>query len=301
MNEKEKILVIINPVSGTTRKDEMPKLINDLLDHKKWDVSISFTAFPGHASILAQEAIDNGYHVVATMGGDGTINEVASTLGGSNVALGLIPCGSGNGFARHLHISTNVKEAINIINNGFITQVDYCTVNDLPFFCTCGTGFDAKVSKKFAESDTRGVITYIKTTINEFFNTRGEHYHIDIDNEHIEEKKAFVVACCNAAQYGNNAFIAPHASMQDGLIDMTIIHNFNIVDGTLLAARLLTKQIDKDRHVSIYRGKKIVIKRDHPDIIHIDGDPKMMPSELSFTCIKKGLNVIVEQNLENVL
>lgn len=301
MNEREKLLVIINPVSGTTKKDDMPATILSTLDQTKWDIDISFTAFPGHASILAQEAIKNNYKVVATMGGDGTINEVASVLGGSNVALGIIPCGSGNGFARHIHIPTNVKEALEVINDGNITQVDYCTVNDQPFFCTCGAGFDAKVSEKFAQSDTRGLITYIKTTINEFFNTRGEHYRITIDNETIDEKKAFVVACCNAAQYGNNAYIAPNASIQDGLIDITVIHNLNIVDGPLLAARLLTKQIDKDNHVSIYRGKKITIERDKPEIIHIDGDPKMMPKHLEIACVEHGLNVIVKKEIEKVL
>lgn len=294
MNTKGKILFIINPISGTSRKEDIPGHIMDSLNESKWDITISFTAFPGHASQLTQEAINDNYSAIVAVGGDGTINEVASILASSEVALGIIPCGSGNGLARHLQIPSNIKEALKIIDNAFTTHIDYCTVNETPFFCTCGTGFDAKVSEKFAKSDARGPVTYVRTTINEFLSTSGEHYRITIDGETFDEPKAFSVVCCNAAQYGNNAFIAPNASMQDGLIDLTVIHDMNLVDGPLLAARLLTKQINRDNHVTIYRGKHIVIERDKADIIHIDGDPIMATKNLKIDCIDRGLKVMVK-------
>lgn len=300
MDSRKKILVIINPISGTGNKSDMPALIDDLIDKSKWDITISYTEYPGHATQLAKDAVEAQYDVVAAIGGDGTINEVATALVNTPVALGVVPCGSGNGLARHLHISTNAREALTTINHGYIERVDYCTVNERPFFCTCGAGFDAQVSLKFAESGSRGMVTYLKTTINEYFKYHGEHFRILIDGQIIDEK-AFVVACCNAAQYGNNAFIAPQASMQDGLIDVTVIHNFNLINGALLGARMLTKQIENDKHVSIYRGRNVMIERTHEDIIHIDGDPQMMPKNLSIKCVTKGLSVILNEQVSNNL
>ena len=292
MNDKLKTLVIINPISGTGNKNNVPALVEDALMSNESEVTIKLTERAGHATEMAQQAVSDGFDSVVAIGGDGTINEVARAVARTPVVLGIVPSGSGNGLARHLHIPMNVKDALALIARNHVEQVDYCMVNDRPFFCTCGAGFDAQVSHKFSEAGTRGIVTYIKTTINEFFKYHGENFKIHIDGNLIEEH-AFVVACCNAAQYGNNAFIAPQASMQDGLIDVTLIHNFNLINGALLGARLITKQIEHDKHVSIFRGRDIIIERDKDDIIHIDGDPMLMPRRLEISCVSKGLNVII--------
>ena len=270
----------------------MPALIDKYIDKNRFDVEIKFTEYAGHASVLATEAKDAGIDVVVAVGGDGTINEVARALIQSKTALGIIPCGSGNGLARHLMLPLNTKGALEVINNCEIHDLDYGIINGHPFFCTCGVGFDAQVSYKFANEDTRGLVTYIKTTISEYFRYRAQHYRITIDGSTIEEK-AFVIACCNAAQYGNNALVAPRASMQDGKIDLTVIHSFNLGEAALLSARLFTSNIDRDRHVSIYRGRDIIIERDDEDVMHIDGDPVMMPEVLHITCHPSAMRVVV--------
>ena len=210
--------------------------------------------------------------------------------------MAIVPCGSGNGLARHLRISMNASRALQVLNNGVVGEFDFCTVNDKPFFCTCGMGFDAKVSDKFANEGTRGFITYIKTTLAEYIKYKPQRYIIDIDGERLEEK-AFVIACCNAAQYGNNAYIAPRASMQDGLIDVTVMHPFNIVQSPLIGARLFLRQLGHDHHVSIYRGKHVVIERDHDDVMHIDGDPLMMPARLEIKNRQRGIRILVPPTL----
>lgn len=290
--KRYKILALINPISGVGGKAKMPELIAKKLDPQKFDLEIAFTERPGHATLLAQDAVSDGYDIVLAVGGDGTVNEVGRALCGSDTALAILPCGSGNGLARHLHIPINAEKALDAMDGGVFDQVDYCTVNEQPFFCTCGVGFDAQVSYKFANEDTRGLVTYIKTTISEYFRYRAQHYRITIDGETIEEK-AFVIACCNAAQYGNNALVAPRASMQDGKIDITVIHSFNLGEAALLGARLFTSNIDRDRHVSIYRGRDIIIERDDEDVMHIDGDPVMMPEVLHITCHPSAMRVVV--------
>ena len=296
MKKRNHIVAIINPVSGTGSKDKIPRLIDTVVDHEKNDVSIIMTEYPGHASEIAAQAVNDGIDVVVAIGGDGTVNEVGSSLVGTDTTMAIVPCGSGNGLARHLRISMNASRALQVLNNGVTGSFDCCTVNGKPFFCTCGMGFDAAVSYKFSNDGTRGFITYIKTTLTEFFKYKAQDYIIDIDGVQMEER-AFVIACCNAAQYGNNAYIAPRATMQDGLIDVTVMHGFSLAESPLIGARLFFRSLDKDRHVSIYRGKRVIIERKNEDIMHIDGDPLMMPAKLVIENISKGIKILVPPTL----
>ena len=296
MEKRRHILAIINPVSGTGNKDKIPRLIDTVVDHEINEVSIIATEYAGHAREIAAQAVNDGIDVVVAIGGDGTVNEVGSAVAGTDTALAIVPSGSGNGLARHLRISMNASRALQVLNNGVVGKFDYCTVNGQPFFCTCGMGFDAAVSYKFSNEGTRGFITYIKTTLTEFFKYKAQDYIIDIDGVQMEER-AFVIACCNAAQYGNNAYIAPRATMQDGLIDVTVMHGFSLVESPLVGARLFFRSLDKDRHVSIYRGKQVVIKRKADDVMHIDGDPVMMPARLEIENVSAGIRILVPPTL----
>ncbi len=296
MEKRRHILAIINPVSGTGNKDKIPRLIDTVVDHEINEVSIIATEYAGHAREIAAQAVNDGIDVVVAIGGDGTVNEVGSAVAGTDTALAIVPSGSGNGLARHLRISMNASRALQVLNNGVIGKFDYCTVNGQPFFCTCGMGFDAAVSYKFSNEGTRGFITYIKTTLTEFFKYKAQDYIIDIDGVQMEER-AFVIACCNAAQYGNNAYIAPRATMQDGLIDVTVMHGFSLVESPLVGARLFFRSLDKDRHVSIYRGKQVVIERKAEDVMHIDGDPVIMPARVEIENVSAGIRILVPPTL----
>jgi lipid kinase, YegS/Rv2252/BmrU family len=299
MEEKRRhILAIINPVSGTGSKDKIPRLIETVVNPDLNDVSIIMSEYQGHAYELTQQAVKDNFDIVVAIGGDGTVNEVGHALCNTDTALAIVPCGSGNGLARHLRLSMNASRSLQVLNNGVVGSFDYCTLNGRPFFCTCGMGFDAAVSYKFSNEGTRGFITYIKTTITEFFKYKPQEYVIDIDGQQMKEK-AFVIACCNAAQYGNNAYIAPRATMQDGLIDVTVMHPFNLAHSPLIGARLFLKQLGRDHHVSIYRGKRITIEREGEDIIHMDGDPMMMPSKLVIENVNNGIKILVPPTLPN--
>ena len=155
----------MNPISGTMSKAAIPSLIEKYLNHDCFDYEIAKTAYAGHAVELATKAKDEGIDIVVAIGGDGTVNEVARAVVHSNTALGIIPCGSGNGLARHLMLPMNVAKAIQIINEAEIHLLDYGIINDHPFFCTCGMGFDAFISHKFAEAGKRGPITYVENVL----------------------------------------------------------------------------------------------------------------------------------------
>jgi diacylglycerol kinase family enzyme len=161
MTEKKKIVFILNPISGTSSKKEIPDLIDQTLDKEQFDYELRLTEYAGHAAEIAKVCANEGKDIVVAIGGDGTVNEVARSLVHTDTALGIIPCGSGNGLARHLCLPMDVKKSLQIINDCKIEAFDYGVINDLPFFCTCGMGFDAFISLKFAEAGKRGPITYI--------------------------------------------------------------------------------------------------------------------------------------------
>ena len=285
-----KIIVIINPKSGTTDKAEVPAVIENVLNKNLFSVEYRYVAEEDDAFRFAREAVDGNYYGVMAVGGDGTVNGAASALVDTPVALAVVPCGSGNGLGRHMNIPMKIDEAIKIVNKNQVEDFDYCTLNDRPFMCTCGMGFDAQVAYDFALDGKRGLTTYVKKTILDYIHYEPENYRLEFD-DHIIENKAFVISCCNAAQYGNNSFIAPHASIQDGLIDITMITPFPFFMAPVMGLRLFLKNIDKDHYVQIFRAKEVKIMREKAGPMHIDGDPEEMPAQLEIKCHPGGLKM----------
>lgn len=291
----KRILAIINPISGTKKgKSDMPDRIAKALAGSDFKVECRFTERAGHATELALQAVADGYWGVVAVGGDGTINEVASGVRDTDVALGIVPCGSGNGLARHLEIPLNVDKALRVIAGGYTERFDYCLMNDRPFFCTCGVGFDAHISVEFARAKKRGAATYVEKTLTEYFNYRCDEYEIEHDGQ-VEKERAFVVACGNASQYGNNAFITPRASMQDGKIDVTILRPFSAWAVPVLGALLLTRHLDKHSKYRMIRTSEVTIRRSAPGAMHIDGEPIEEGTELHIKSVPGGLRAIVDE------
>ena len=290
------IQAIINPISGVGSKRKIPKMIETAFAGENCCVEISFTEYPGHASELTRQALDKGANCVIAVGGDGTVNEIARAMLRSDAVLGIIPKGSGNGLARELHIPMDVRRAIDLIIKGHVSTIDCCKANGRIFFCTCGVGFDAAVSQKFAGEKRRGSLTYIKNTVEEYLSYKPEPYELLIDNQTVKEK-AFLVACGNASQYGNNAFIAPHANIQDGKMDITILSPFGPLDIAPLAIQLFTKQIDRNSKIKTFKGKEVTIIRQNPGVMHLDGEPIMADSRIEISVLPKSLNVLTPETV----
>ena len=289
---KKKAVFVINLISGTSDKAAIPGLIDQYLDKTKFEYEIAITQYAGHASEIATKAKDDGVDVVVAVGGDGTVNEVARAIVHSNTALGIIPCGSGNGLARHLLLPLNVRKAIDVINRGEVRQLDYGIINEHPFFCTCGMGFDAFVSMKFAEAGKRGPITYVENVLREGLKYKPETYTIEDDNGTLQYK-AFLISCANASQYGNNAYIAPQASMSDGLMDVIIMEPFDVFEAPQISIEMFSKTLDKNSKIKTFRTRHLHIHRDKPGVIHYDGDPVMTGADIDIELKPKGINIIV--------
>ena len=267
MTTKKKIVFVVNPISGTQGKRAILKWIDERINRTLYDYTIVKTQYAGHAEKIAAAAAKEKVDIVVAIGGDGTINEIGRALIHTDTALGIIPCGSGNGLARHLQIPLEPKAAIDIINESSVACIDYGKINNIPFFCTCGVGFDAFVSLKFADSGKRGLLTYLENT--------------------------FLIAGVNASPYGNIAYIAPQASLTDGLMDVTILEPFTVLDVPSLSFQLFNKTIDQNSRIKTFRTKKIKIHRSKPGVMHYDGDPIMGGKDIEVELIPHGLNIIV--------
>jgi len=291
MSQKRTITFIINPISGTHSKDAMPELIQQTIDAEKFDVDVRLTEYAGHASEIARQCVAQGTDVVAAVGGDGTINEVARSLTHTQTALAIVPCGSGNGLARHLCLPMDTRKSIEIINQCNIEAFDYGIINEQPFFCTCGMGFDAFISLKFAEAGKRGPITYVENVLKEGLKYKPETYEI-IDDSGTARYKAFLIACANASQYGNNAYIAPGATMKDGQMDVIVMEPFNALDAPQIAADLFMKTLGNNSKIKTFRTKHLHIRRQKPGAIHYDGDPIMTGTDIDVHIEHQGIRIL---------
>ncbi len=284
-------LLLVNPASGAVAKLKIIDRVCHSLTHAGIDYDIVFTQRPGHATELAAAAAAEGRHAVLACGGDGTVNETASGLIGTDTALGIIPTGSGNGLARHLGIPVDIRRSIDVIAEDNIIAADYGTANGHPFFCTFGVGFDAAVSERCARERRRGVMMYLRNAISEYFKFRPEEYTIEIDGRTITEK-AFLVVCCNASQYGNNAFIAPQASVTDGVLDMIVVHANNLITQSILGIDMITGLVRDNAAVSTFKASSVRIVRHEKGAAHADGDAMTMPEVIDIVCHPGKLKVL---------
>lgn len=309
IKERKKVCIIVNPVSGTTTKQDIPQKAQEELTSDRFDVQIIRTEYQGHGYKLAQQAVSDNIDYVIAVGGDGTVNEIGSALINTDTTLGIIPLGSGNGLARDLSIPTNATKALRTIAEEHIKEIDYGKANGRPFFCTCGVGFDALVAEKAGKATKRGTLMYLKNMLEIFFKQKPKNYEIVCPEGTIREK-AFVVTCANASQYGYNAHIAPHADIQDGMLNIAILQPLTILDVPKTTVQLFTRNIDENKKMLELVTKNVLIKREEEGVMHIDGDPINMGREINVEIVPKGLKVLVPQKpikrnlpdpLENIL
>ena len=294
---KDKVCLIINPVSGTESKKYIPEEVATAIDQKKYDLLIRVTGYPNHASEIARHAVKKKYKFVITAGGDGTVNEVARELINSDTVLGILPYGSGNGLARELGIPLDSEKAIKIILNAHTRTIDYGVANDHIFFCTCGFGFDAFVSDKFAEEKKRGPLGYVRNVLESVVDFRADKYELTYDDGTLTEK-AFILTCANASQYGNDAFIAPGASMDDGKMNVSVLKPLNALEIPQTTIQLFTNNIDKNSKMTTLLTRNLIIKRSKPGVMHVDGEPVHTDSEIVVRMVSKGLKVFVPSSAD---
>lgn len=289
---KKKILFIINPISGGLNKTLFPSLIGKYLNLNIFDVQIIYSEYHGHAKQLAMQGLSQYFEIVVAVGGDGTINEVASVLESSGKIMGIIPCGSGNGLARTLKIPLSSISAIKRLNQLNTVKIDVGVINNKKFFNMAGMGFDAHISALFADSEKRGFSGYFKSTLKEIRKYKPQDYQIEIDGKVIYEN-AFMLSIANSSQYGNNAHVSPFATINDGKLDLCIIKPFPIYSFPKLVYRMFSKTSNLSRFVKITQGNQFKIKRLKAGPIHLDGEPLVMDEILDVSIKHLALELVI--------
>jgi diacylglycerol kinase (ATP) len=285
---------IFNPRSGHNARN--PYLLGRaeaFIRAEGWNARVVCTERPRHATDLARAAVDDGCSLVVAIGGDGTLNEVASGLVGSPAALGLIPCGSGNGLGRHLGIPNPGAGAFRTLRDGRVRAIDTGTVNGIPFFNAMGLGFDADISERFNRLSRRGLPAYVTTTCRLFFGYTPQICTIRNGAGGALTTEAFIVAIANSDQYGNDCYIAPGARVDDGELDLTVIRNVGPFSAFPLAIRLFLGSIGGSGRVHRMRGTHFVIDRPHPGPIHTDGEVHSTDARLDVHVKAQSLRVLV--------
>ncbi|NLO49557.1 MAG: diacylglycerol kinase family lipid kinase [Bacteroidales bacterium] len=288
---KIKTLFIVNPFSGVGRHRNLTQMVSKFLDASVFDYQVVHTEAAGHASKLSEAARDNGYQLIVAVGGDGTVNEVAAPLVGSNVTLGLVPSGSGNGLARHLNIPLETEKAIAVLNHQKTRCIDTVKVNDRLFLSIAGVGFDAYVAWKFASKRRRGFFQYARIILLAYFKYRPGKYVLHLNGQQIT-RSALFISFANSDQFGYNTSIAPQARIDDGLMDISIMRKAPAWKVPFLLILFFMKKIDRTKYVEMLKTSEVRVeqKKKH---INLDGETVKMGRELHLEVMPASLNVAV--------
>lgn len=289
---KQKIRFIINPISGKSHRNDLPAQIERVLNTARFEYDIKVSEYAGHSRVLAQEAVNDHYDIVAAVGGDGTINEVGVELIGTDIALAVIPCGSGNGLSRCLNIPLDPVKAIELINRNAVCLIDTVRVNDTPFISIAGTGYDAQVADDYARDTRHGFNTYMLYIVKNYFNLGEKQYTLQL-SDHSFTTKAFFISFANSNQMGYDFPISPNASLWDGKVDLCIVRKPNPLELPIVGSFFLSSHMDKSPKVDIIQVSEATIIRPEAAVVNIDGESRMLKKDLHIKVDPLSLHVIV--------
>ena len=284
-----KALFVVNDRSGARRNYDVRALIRQHWSGEGCNIEGCSTR--EDLDRLIASAINDGIEVIFAVGGDGTVHEVAKRVIGKPLTLGIVPTGSGNGFARHLGLPTMPADLVRAIPSLRTETIDTAEVNGRPFIGVMGVGFDAFIADRFASSTVRGFRTYVTEGLLGYASYRPQDYELTIDGS-TEHVRAFVIAVANSAQYGNNARIAPRASVQDGLLHVVVIRDAPPLRLPMMMARLFGGSFDRAHGITTQPAREVVIRRGSAGPAHLDGEPFDMPEELRVVIRPRSLRVL---------
>jgi diacylglycerol kinase (ATP) len=286
---------ILNPCSGrNATRPWLAEFIRKFIREHRVDGTIVVTAAAGHATVLARNALIDGCDRVVAVGGDGTMNEVAQALVHTSTALAFVPCGSGNGLARHLRVPIGLQQALEtaVAPSSAVATIDTATANGHPFFNAMGCGFDAEISRRFNRLKRRGLPAYIRTGFSAFLQRQSEAVLVR-SGKHTFSGEILLITVANSEQYGNGALIAPGAVVSDGQMDLVAIRPLTTLSALPLVARLFLGSLYRSRHVEHIRGPHFSIVRSKAGPIHTDGETHTTSAAIDICVRPRSLRIIV--------
>lgn len=286
-----KALFIVNKHAGLGYQSKLEGRIIDTCEKNDVSCTIEFTKGRGHAIELAKDAKVHGYGQVIAVGGDGTSNEVAQGLIHGDIPMGIVPRGSGNGLARHLGIALKTPDAIAQIFESKILAMDVFRVNGKLSLNVSGLGFDGHVTNQFGIKSTRGLLGYVMLTVKEFLKFQEFSTEI-ITDKGSYNREAFIIAIANSSQYGNNAKIAPSASVCDGLLDVNIMKKIPFYRLDFLYS-FFAGHLDQSSFCEIMETSSVQFRTKYPVAYHVDGEPCGVNDTFKIELIPGALQILI--------
>lgn len=288
---KKNIHFIINPISGTGKQGNILTKIEKEINSSIFQSHIHYTENKNHATEIARELCRNNADVIIAVGGDGTVNEVAQALVNSKCILGIIPTGSGNGLARHLGIPQNISKALRLLNTLNNRKIDSCTANGKFFMNVSGMGYDAHISHCFAKKKKRGMKTYVKLILSEWWTYKVKKYQIEIEGETVFDDNAVQVSFANGTQFGNNVIVSPTSIDNDGEIELCILKPFYFYEIPSLLLALATHRFHLNKRMRVIKCSQVIIKSKLAKS-HLDGEPKNLGDRVELNVNHQSINII---------
>ena len=290
---KRNLLFIVNPISGIGKQKKIEEILKSTIDNSLIDYTVRYTEHIHHGNELAKEAVGQGcFDAIVAVGGDGSVNDVVSGIVGSDMTLGIIPCGSGNGLARNLKIPLTPIHAIEMLNHYQVAEIDTIDLNGRTVASIAGIGFDARVARRMKQAKVRGLQAYAKIILTDYPNYKEHVYQLTIDGEEIE-RKAWFISFANSNQFGYNTAIAPMAKLDDGLIDVCIVDRIPLLHLPLTAPLIYLNHFELSQHVEIFKAREVIVHNNTERWVNIDGEGECIGTELHFRNFRKSLKVIV--------
>lgn len=284
---KQEIWFIINPTSGISNKKRIENQIQNFLDSSKYKFSIIYTEFKGHGSEIAKQGISENIDIICAVGGDGTVHEIAVSLIHSKVKLAIIPCGSGNGFARHFKISERIRKSIEIINQGNFSLIDTATVNDHPFIQVAGIGYDAKIAFDIVNNRFRGLFKYILLIVKSYFSFKGVRLEMNGKKDNF-----FIATIANTKEYGNGFQISPTSKADDGKLELILVKKPPVYDFPWMTLRFLLGTSSQSNYVETIQVEEITFSTNSKHF-QMDGEGFLNKfAKLHFQIVPNSLYVI---------
>jgi YegS/Rv2252/BmrU family lipid kinase len=295
MSHQGKVRVLINPDSGIG--SPFNRIRDALLEH--WDLpgtalTFQFSKSKEDSRCKVRRAIDEGVGTLLVAGGDGMVNSIGSELIGTEVAMGVIPTGSGNGFARHFDIPLDPAKAIAALAGAHNEAIDVGFANDIPFFITCSLAWDAALVNTFEKSPVRGILPYIFAGVYEFFEYQPQPFTFTIDDDeelYIEDPQLCTIA--NLTQYGGGARIAPEAQSNDGLLQLVTVRRRDFAKVLPMIGKMFDGTIDRMREIETRSFHTLTVKRKKEGPMQFDGELVTAPAEVNFRVQPRALNVLI--------
>jgi len=297
VNDTQKVVVIINPISGAGRRRDLARQRAEqaaaFIEKRRLDAEVFVTERPGHARELAQAARRRGATLFVAWGGDGTVNEIGSALVDSPASLAIVPTGSGNGLARELGIPLDPASALETVFEGRQRLIDAGELDGHLFFNVAGLGLDARVAHRFADGglDRRGFVRYLELAAREVLTFVPSDYAVTADG-HDLRVRPLVMAIANSRQYGNGAIIAPFALLDDGKLDLVVVNHRPAWQVLLHTRRLFSGAMAQVPGVSMTKAQAISISADSPLLYHVDGEPFTGSHTISVSVRPRALRVL---------